>query len=72
MAHAVSTWEFRIETDPSLDLLDEMGGQGWELVDVDERRYVFKRPALSFVERVTLEQRAHVFASIGLDVDAPG
>ena len=70
MAQPIPTWEYRIESDLTVNALDELGRQGWELVETDENRYVFKRPALSFVERVTLEQRAHVYASLGLDPDA--
>jgi hypothetical protein len=70
MAQPIPTWEYRIESDLTVNALDEIGRQGWELVETGENRYVFKRPALSFVERVTLEQRAHVYATLGLDPDA--
>jgi len=70
MARPIPTWEYRIESDLTVSALDELGRQGWELVETGEDRYVFKRPALSFVERVTLEQRAHVYATLGLGPDA--
>ena len=37
--------------------------------DRDETGFIFKRPAPSFVERVTLEQRARYYESLGLDPD---
>jgi hypothetical protein len=70
MPAPIPTWEYRIEDDLTVNALDELGRQGWELIETGESRYVFKRPARSFVERVTLEQRAHVFATFGLDPDA--
>lgn len=42
-------WEYKvihlINVSDSIELLNSLGGQGWELVAVDEaRRYFFKRP----------------------------
>jgi hypothetical protein len=70
MVEPIPSWEYRIETDLPLENLDQLGTQGWELIETGENRYVFKRPARSFVERVTLEQRARYYASLGLDPDA--
>ncbi len=64
------TWEYRIESSIPVETLNELGRNGWELVatdDPEETGFVFKRPAQSFVERVTLEQRARYYKSRGLD-----
>ncbi len=68
----IPTWEYRIESTVSLDVLNALGRDGWELVatdDPEEMGFVFKRPAQSFVERVTLEQRARYYESLGLDAE---
>jgi hypothetical protein len=70
MAESLRAWDYRIESELLVETLDELGRQGWELIETGENRYVFKRPALTFVERVTLEQRARYYASLGLDPDA--
>ena len=67
MVEPIPTWEYRIEREIPLETLDVLGRQGWELIESSENRYVFKRPALSFVERVTIEQRARYYESLGLD-----
>ena len=43
--------------------LAKLGAEGWELTAIDPRdgRFYFKRPAPSFRERVTLEQRTRVY-----------
>ncbi len=69
MFDPIPSWEYRIESAVSLDVLNALGRDGWELVaadDPDETGFVFKRPAQSFVERVTLEQRARYYESLGL------
>jgi hypothetical protein len=63
-------WEYRIEFDLPVENLEDLGREGWELIETRGTGYVFKRPALSFVERVTLEQRAHYYESLGLDPEA--
>lgn len=68
------TWEYRIEPTVTIDLLNSLGREGWELVptdDPDEDGFIFKRSAQSFVERVTLEQRARYYDSLGLDPGTP-
>ena len=63
------SWEYRVEMAIQIEKLNELGAAGWELAGVDERdgtRFIFKRPARSFTERVTLEQRAHYYQSLGL------
>lgn len=65
-------WEYRVELTLPIEKLNELGDAGWELAGVDERdraKFIFKRPALSFVERVTLEQRATYYTSLGLDAE---
>ncbi len=66
----ISTWEYRVASAISVEVLDELGRDGWELVatgDSEATGFVFKRPAQSFVERVTREQRARYYEVLGLD-----
>ncbi len=70
MVEPMRMWEYRFEHAIPIETLQELGAQGWELAGVDERsttKFIFKRPAQSFVERVTLEQRATYYASLGID-----
>jgi hypothetical protein len=72
MVEPVQRWKYRVEMAIQIDKLNALGAEGWELAGVDERdrtKFIFKRPAHSFVERVTLEQRARYYESIGLDPD---
>lgn len=72
MVEPIPTWEYRFELAIPLEKLRELGKDGWELAGVDERstmKFIFKRPAQSFVERVTLEQRAAYYALLELDPD---
>lgn len=57
------TWEYRAEPTPGLDRLNELGAEGWELIGIDAGAFYLKRPALSFKDRVAMEQRAHYFAN---------
>lgn len=56
-----AAWEHLVEREPDQARLSALGAEGWELVTVrdvgGEARAYLKRPALSFRERVTLEQR---------------
>ena len=73
MTEPTPRWEYRFEASIPIKKLQELGDQGWELAGVDERqatKFIFKRPALTFVERVTLEQRSTYYRSLGLDPDA--
>ena len=70
MAELTHAWEYRIESGLLVETFDELGRQGWELIETGDDRYVFKRPARTFVERVTLEQRARYYESLGLDPDS--
>jgi hypothetical protein len=72
MVEPVQHWEYHVEPNPTLPAarLNALGAAGWELTGIDDgdgTTYIFRRPVQSFVERVTLEQRAHVYASLGLD-----
>jgi hypothetical protein len=70
VVESMQRWEYRIEPAMPLEQLNAFGAEGWELV---ERKcsgldsFVFRRPTQSFVERVTMEQRARVYESLGLD-----
>ncbi len=70
MSGEIPTWEYRTidALDPELDL-DALGRDGWELVAAHgaaSRVLYFKRPAPSFRERVTLDQKREVYAHLGL------
>jgi hypothetical protein len=70
MVEPRQNWEYRVERDLSDAALAALGADGWELTASDGLnfgRFIFRRPALSFVERVTLEQRARYYESLGLD-----
>ncbi len=75
-----SGWEYRTADglDPTLDL-DALGREGWELVAAvaaaggEDRVLYFKRPAPTFRERVTLDQKRRVYAVVGMALpDAEG
>jgi hypothetical protein len=67
MADPGSQWEYKIEEAASVERMNELGADGWELIELDGTRTIFRRPALTYVERVILEQRAHYYESLGLD-----
>ena len=64
-------WDYLTLPEQQRERLAELGRDGWELVgvggDADYRLLYLKRPALSFRERVTLDQRHRYFDSFGLD-----
>jgi hypothetical protein len=62
-------WEYLTVAENEAGDLDALGGQGWELVDVSAGRLYFKRPLPSFRERVTLDQKRHVYGQFGLPLD---
>lgn len=71
---SLSKWEYRIEHDAIS--LNELGEQGWELVAVTvvggvEQLYL-KRPAPSFRERLTLDQREEAARQAALSSASPG
>lgn len=70
MVEPLPRWEYRVEVAIPADRLNELGAEGWELIATegrDQTEFIFRRPAQSFVERVTLEQRARYYESLGLD-----
>ncbi len=68
MSRETQTWEYlTAAADPAPDLA-ALGREGWELVATagDPRGTLyFRRPGLSFRERVTMEQRRHVYEQAG-------
>ncbi len=73
MAEQMQRWEYRFELAMQIEKLNALGADGWELAGVDERdrtKFIFKRPAQSFVERVTLEQRARYYESLDLELES--
>ena len=68
MVEPLQRWEYQVAPESSVERLNGLGAQGWELTAIDEHgSSILRRPAQSFVERVTLEQRATYYASLGLD-----
>lgn len=69
-------WEYLTIPESERGRLGELGEQGWELVATgggpDDPKLYLKRPALSFRERVTLEQRRHYYQSRGLGAALDG
>ena len=61
----MQTWEYLVTSE---DPLAELGRQGWELVAVlstasGSPQCYLKRPAISFRDRVTAEQKRRYYAS---------
>jgi hypothetical protein len=54
-------WEYLTIAEQDAEDLNALGAQGWELVSVSDSTLYFKRPALSFRERVTLDQKREVY-----------
>jgi hypothetical protein len=70
---ADDAWDYLVISEAERDRLPALGREGWELVAVggesaDQRLYL-KRRVPSLRERVTAEQRAHYYRSLGLDPD---
>ncbi len=66
MSNATSgAWVYQTETDLSTEKLNELGTAGWELVSVENRTFYLKRPALSFKDRVTRDQRRYYYQRLG-------
>ena len=65
-----AVWEYKVERSPDEARLNDLGAQGWEIVAASNALgdVVLKRPALTFREQVTLEQRRRYFGYWGLDV----
>lgn len=58
------TWEYRTTSARSAPELNRLGADGWELIGILDGELYFKRPGLSFKERVTLAQREHYYATL--------
>jgi hypothetical protein len=76
-SHGVEEWEYLSILVSEAGRLADLGRAGWELVAAapagGETRLYLKRPRPGLRERVTLEQRARVYESRGLDPqDAAG
>jgi hypothetical protein len=62
----MTTWEYHKASDDTQ--LNELGSEGWELVAVTSSGaegaavFYFKRPALTFREQVTEDQKRHYYA----------
>jgi hypothetical protein len=54
-------WEYLAIAEQEAGDLKALGEQGWDLVGVSNGRLYFKRPAMSFRERVTLDQKRDVY-----------
>lgn len=65
-------WEYRLIEAGDEVTLETLGAQGWEVVATGSgitpsgAGFVLKRPRLGFRERVTLDQKRHVYASRGV------
>jgi hypothetical protein len=59
-------WEYlTLAADAAADLND-LGKAGWELTGVSNGTLYFKRPALTFREQVTLDQKRHYYGMLGV------
>ena len=68
-------WDYLIlpaEPAPEVATLRELGQDAWELVAVSAGTHYFKRPALTFRERVTIDQKRRVYRAHGKAVDDRG
>jgi hypothetical protein len=63
-------WEYLSIAEQEAGDLNALGDQGWELVGVSDGRLYFKRPIVSFRERVTLDQKQHYYAMLGVPLEA--
>jgi hypothetical protein len=70
-AATVTSWEYLTVPETERQRLQQLGGEGWELVaiggDPGEHLLYLKRPAQSLSARVTTEQRNRYYVSLGLD-----
>ena len=71
MSGPLQTWDYLVvPADPTPDLA-RLGQAGWELVGTGASpggptSLYFKRPALGFRERVTLDQKRRAYAQFGV------
>ena len=70
-SHGAAAWEYLSILESERDRLADLGRKGWELVAAvpagGVTRLYLKRPRLGLRERVTLAQRAQVYALRGID-----
>jgi hypothetical protein len=59
-------WEYLTLAEQDAGDLNALGEQGWEFVGVSDGRLYFKRPTVSFRERVTLDQKRHYYGLLGV------
>ena len=75
MSATSTRWEYVVIVGPDQAWLTELGDEGWELAGVaageDGPTCYFKRPALDFRERVTLDQKRRYYAALGTPLPAP-
>ena len=75
MSGPLQTWDYLVvPTDPAPDLA-RLGREGWEFVGTGvspggPTSLYFKRPALDFRERVTLDQKRRAYAHFGVPLPA--
>jgi hypothetical protein len=67
-----SIWEYRTETAPDVEKLNQLGSEGWELVGIDNGIFYLKRPGLNFRDRVTLDQKRHYYEQVDQSTSKPG
>lgn len=68
-------WEHLMLSRAEAARLPELGRQGWRLAAVSDGpdgAFHLQRPALSFRERITLEQQARYLTARGVDPAATG
>ena len=72
-AHPVA-WDYLTRAElPAPDDLAALGDQGWELVAaIGDGTLIFKRPAPSFRDQVTLDQKRRYYALLGHPVSDDG
>ena len=66
MNHDHPGWEYRLieaHRPLTIDALDLLGAEGWELVTIHEGQAILKRPRPDLREIVTADQRTHVYAA---------
>lgn len=61
-------WDYRWLDGGDEAHLASLGERGWEVVgtSADATRLLLKRPKHTFRERVTLDQKRHVYESVGI------
>jgi hypothetical protein len=62
-------WEYNVvDLDNDDPRLHTLGRGGWELVAAERGALYFRRPRLSFRDRVTLEQKHAIYRSRGIAI----